>query len=196
MIEHLSKIIMSKNVSRAENQQERLITTGWILGFVDGEGCFSINFVRQSDRKEKDRIRKGYKTGFQIFYEFAVTQGKSSLKSLEKIKDFFGIGNIYLNKRYDNHKEHLYRYTVRKREDLVDIIIPFFKKYELRTSKKKNFEIFAKCLDEISKGNHLTRNGAIRIAQMTEKMNHRKSRSKVIRILRNQTSDPAYTQRR
>ena len=59
---------MSKKASRAENQQERLITTGWIIGFVDGEGCFSINFVRQSDRKEKNRVRKGYKTGFQIFY--------------------------------------------------------------------------------------------------------------------------------
>ena len=76
---------MSKKASRAENQQERLITIGWILGFVDGEGCFSVNFVRQADKKEKNRIRKGYKTGFQIFYEFAVTQGESSLRSLEKM---------------------------------------------------------------------------------------------------------------
>ena len=79
---------MSKKAPRAENQQERLITTGWILGFVDGEGCFSVNFVKQSDKKEKNRIRKGYKTGFQIFYEFAVTQGESSLRSLEKIRNF------------------------------------------------------------------------------------------------------------
>jgi hypothetical protein len=187
---------MSKNVSRAENQQERLITLGWVLGFVDGEGCFSINFVRQSDKKEKDRIRKGYKTGYQIYYEFAVTQGESSLKCLQEIKNFFGVGNIYINKRYDNHKEHLQRYTVRKQDDLVNVIIPFFKKNELRTSKKKNFEIFAKCLEEIKKGNHLTRNGAIKIALMTEKMNHKKSRSDVIRILRNQTSDSARAQRR
>ena len=182
---------MSKKVSHAENQQERLITIGWIVGFTDGEGCFSINFVKQRDKKEKNRIRKGYKTGFQIFYEFAVTQGESSLESLEKIKDFFGIGNLHLNKRYDNHKEHLYRYVVRKKDDLVNVIIPFFKKYELRTSKKKNFEIFAKCMIDVEKGKHLTRNGAIKIALMTEKMNHRKSRSKIIRILRNQTSNSA-----
>ncbi len=180
---------MSKNVSRADNQQERLITTGWIVGFVDGEGCFSINFVRQSDKKEKGRIRKGYKTGYQIFYEFAITQGESSRECLEKIKDFFGVGKIYLNKRYDNHKEHLLRYTVRRLDELINIIVPFFKKYELRTSKKKNFEIFTKCLSEISKGNHLTVNGAVKIAHMMEKMNHKKNRSDVIRILRNQTSD-------
>ena len=187
---------MSKKAPRAENQQERLITIGWILGFVDGEGCFSVNFVKQPDKKEKNRIRKGYKTGFQIFYEFAVTQGESSLKSLEKMRNFFGVGNIYLNKRYDNHKEHLYRYVVRKREDLVNVIVPFFKKYELRTSKKKNFEIFARCLVEIAKGNHLTRIGAIKIARMIEKMNHRKNRSRIIKILRNQTSDSAKTRRR
>ena len=36
----------SDNSSAAENQQERLIKKiGWITGFVDGEGCFSIHFV-------------------------------------------------------------------------------------------------------------------------------------------------------
>ena len=180
---------MSKNVSRAENQQERLVTIGWVVGFVDGEGCFSMGFVKQSDRKEKDRTRKGYKTGYQIFYEFAVTQGESSLESLEKMKNFFGVGKLYINKRYDNHKEHLYRYVVRKKDDSVNVIVPFFKKYELRTSKKKNFEIFSRCLEEVCKGSHLTTKGAIKIALMTEKMNHKKSRSELISILRNQTSD-------
>jgi hypothetical protein len=32
----------SDNSSAAENQQERLIKIGWITGYVDGEGCFSI----------------------------------------------------------------------------------------------------------------------------------------------------------
>jgi hypothetical protein len=35
------------NVTGAENQQERLIEQrGWVIGFVDGEGCFSIGCVR------------------------------------------------------------------------------------------------------------------------------------------------------
>ena len=38
----------SDNPNGADNQQERLIELGWVLGFVDGEGCFSIGFVRQS----------------------------------------------------------------------------------------------------------------------------------------------------
>ncbi|MFZ2604090.1 MAG: LAGLIDADG family homing endonuclease [Candidatus Omnitrophota bacterium] len=180
---------MSKKTSHAENQQERLMMIGWVVGFVDGEGCFSINFVRQPDRKEKNRIRRGYRTGYQISHEFAVTQGKSSLRSLQNLKDFFGIGALYPNKRYDNHKEDLYRYTVRKREDLIRVIIPFFKKNSLQTSKRKKFEIFARCIHDISRNRHLTIEGAIKIARMIQNMNHKKDRSNLIKILRNQTSD-------
>ncbi len=130
---------------------------GWVVGFVDGEGCFSINFIKQPDRKEKARIRKGYKTGFQVAHEFAVTQGESSLNCLKELKDFFGVGGVYINKRYDNHKEHLYRYCVRKRDDLNNVIIPFFRKYSLKTSKKKNFELFVRCIKEMQLGKHLTK---------------------------------------
>jgi hypothetical protein len=49
----------SENPGGAENQQERLIRTGWVIGFVDGEGCFSIGFVRQAGGSG----RVGYRTG-------------------------------------------------------------------------------------------------------------------------------------
>ena len=51
----------SDKSSAADNQQERLIKIGWIVGFVDGEGCFSIHIVRQPERA----TRRGYRTGFQ-----------------------------------------------------------------------------------------------------------------------------------
>jgi hypothetical protein len=38
---------VSDNAGGAENQQERLFTTGWLVGFVDGEGCFSCPIYRQ-----------------------------------------------------------------------------------------------------------------------------------------------------
>ena len=181
----------SENVSHAENQQERLmLLIGWIVGFVDGEGCFSINFIKQIDKKEKSRIRKGYKTGFQVAHEFAITQGISSLESLKMIKDFFGVGGIYINKRYDNHKEHMYRYCVRKREDIINIIIPFFEKYPLKTSKNKNFKFFKMAMKEIAQNNHLTSDGMIKIMKISELMNHKRSKSDYIKILRNQTSNP------
>jgi hypothetical protein len=84
------------NVSGAENQQERLIEQrGWVIGFVDGEGCFSIGFVRQHDRAG----RRGYKTGYQVSHDFVVTQGASSVSCLYELREFFGVGQVYVNRR-------------------------------------------------------------------------------------------------
>jgi hypothetical protein len=101
----------SENPNGADNQQERLIELGWVLGFVDGEGCFSIGFVRQSG----GRGRSGYRTGWQVAHEFAVTQGASSIECLHELVDFFGVGMVIVNRRHDNHKEPLHRYVVRSR---------------------------------------------------------------------------------
>jgi LAGLIDADG endonuclease len=181
----LTESYSSDNSPAADNQQERLIKIGWITGFVDGEGCFSINFIRQPHRHN----RRGYKTGFQVAHEFAVTQGASSVDSLHLLMKFFGVGNVYLNKRYDNHKEQLYRYCVRRREELVKTIIPFFNRYPLRTSKQGNFLKFAECMDLMETGAHLTSRGLIKIVEIAETMNHKKPRTEIIRILRDYTPD-------
>ncbi len=156
----------------ADNQQERLVKIGWILGFVDGEGCFSIGFIKQPDKVN----RRGYKTGYQVAHEFAVTQGEKSVKCLHELCEFFGIGQVVINRRHDNHKENLYRYVVRKRIDLINVIIPFFRKHQLHSSKQQDFEKFAKCVGYIAKDFHLSRKGLIEIAQVTETMNRQKSR--------------------
>lgn len=178
----------SDNSTAAENQQERLIKIGWVTGFVDGEGCFSINFIRQPDRDS----RKGYKTGIQVAHEFAVTQGAKSVQSLRLLVDFFGVGALYINKRYDNHKEHLYRYVVRRRSDFLKRIIPFFEQYPLRTSKQFDFLKFARCLRRIETNDHLTVGGLIEIVEVAETMNHCRPRTELIRILRDYTpnTDP------
>ena len=175
-------------MTRADNQQERLIKIGWVIGFVDGEGCFSVCFVKQPDRKEPSRTRRGYKTGYQIFHDFAVTQGAKSLNSLKELKEFFGVGNIYLNTRYDNHKEHLQRYVVRKREDLLRVVIPFFRRYPMKTSKQTDFEKFAQCVEMVQRSEHLSIEGMVRIARIASTMNRKKPRENLIRILRDHTS--------
>src|SRR6185295_18083894 len=121
----------SDNLDGAENQQERLIELGWVIGFVDGEGCFSIGFVRQPGGAG----RSGYRTGYQVAHEFSVTQGESSLASLRRLEEFFDVGMLVPNRRSDDHREHLYRYVVRRRQDLEERIIPFFKAHPLRTAK-------------------------------------------------------------
>jgi LAGLIDADG endonuclease len=173
------------NVTGAENQQERLINLGWVIGFVDGEGCFSISFVRQPNRVS----RRGYKTGYQVAHRFAVTQGAKSLSCLEQLQVFFGVGRIFRNRRHDNHREDLCNYLVERRTDLIDTIIPFFRRHPLRSSKHDDFEKFATCVELVCNGHHLTPQGLIEIAEITQTMNRRKPREDLIRILRGHTPD-------
>ena len=157
--------IQSENVSSADNQQERQdYYLGWVVGFVDGEGCFSVGIFR-------NRILKN---GWQVFPEFVVTQGEKSLFALEEMQKFFRCGRIFINKRYDKHREPLYRYCVRSTKDIREKIIPFFQKYPLRTAKQKDFIRFSKIIDMMNQKIHLTHAGMQRIAKMVEQMNRKK----------------------
>jgi hypothetical protein len=166
----------SDNVRGAENQQERLATIGWIVGFVDGEGCFSCSIYRCRKMTLKWQVRPS----------FDVVQGESSREALEELVRFFGCGKIYRNRRRDNHREDLLRYNVYRFEDLRLKIVPFFMRYPLRTSKRHNFAKFVRIIELMELRRHLTVPGIIEIAEITQTMNHRKP-SEALRILRDHT---------
>lgn len=152
----------SENQAGADNQQESQI--GWIVGFVDGEGTFSVSINKNPTTS----------SGWQIFPEFVITQGAKSLRVLEDIKKFFGCGKIYVNRRRDNHKEDIYRYCVRSLKHLEEAIVPFFQEHSLRTAKKEDFERFVYILKLMKRREHLTMSGAKKIARIVETMNRRK----------------------
>ena len=58
----------SKKATGADNQQERLKFIGWLVGFTDGEGCFSVSII-----KNKTSI-----LGWQVYPEFVIIQGEKS----------------------------------------------------------------------------------------------------------------------
>ena len=155
----------SENVSSADNQQERLKTVGWIVGFTDGEGCFCISINKN----------KTTKLGWQVMPEFVITQGEKSLQSLKLIKNYFKCGRIFINRRNDNHKEDIHRYCVRSLIDLEERIIPFFEENQLKTYKKHSFEVWKKAVMLMrQKKLHLNINGIVRLAKMSAKINQQK----------------------
>ena len=114
--------------------------------------------------------------------------GARSAGVLHVLREFFGVGRVYINTRHDNHRENMHLYSVHRRSDLLEVVIPFFK-HPLRTSKASDFDKFVRCLELIRADRHLTRNGLIEIAQITETMNRQKPRTELIGILRDHTSD-------
>jgi LAGLIDADG endonuclease len=153
----------SENPSGAVNQQERPGIEQWIVGFVDGEGCFSISVVRNA----------GCRLGWQVQHEFSVTQAATSLPALELLIKEFGCGTIIESTRHDNHRDALLRFSVKRRSHLVDVVVPFFEEHPLRTAKRLDFERFAFVLQLMGVGAHLTEQGLRVIARETELMNRR-----------------------
>ena len=151
----------SDNSSSADNQQERLAF--WIVGFVDGEGTFSVSLNRNSTTT----------TGYQVFPEFVVTQGAKSLLVLQEIQGYFGCGKIYENHRHDNHRESMYRYVVRSFKDLTTIVIPFFQRFPLRTAKQNDFQKFCEVIQLMKERKHINPDGVETIRLIINQMNRR-----------------------
>ena len=154
----------SENPFSADNQQERPGIEQWVVGFTDGEGCFSISVVRNVTCR----------LGWQVQHEFAVTQATSSRSALELLREFFGCGSIIENRRIDDHRESLSRFSVKRRQDLTTTIIPFFEHHPLITAKHADFERFRTVLQMMQHREHLTESGLDSIARITELMNRRK----------------------
>lgn len=172
-------------MTSADNQQERLKTIGWVVGFVDGEGSFIVTIFHHP----KSRM----KYGWQVFPELVVTQRATNLNALEVIQKVLGCGNICRSKEKGEygHKEPLYRYAVRSIKELNEKVIPFFQKHRLKSkSKKEDFQKFIRILRIMRRGEHLKYEGLVKIAQIAQTMN-RKTPSRFLRILRGHTPDSA-----
>jgi len=158
----------SKNTFSADNQQERIETQGWITGFVDGEGSFLVNIFQSPQAKSK----------WQVFPEFNVSQSLKGKDLLDKLERFFACGHIYAHNARNIRQRNwdpLYKYCVRSRSELKEIIIPFFRKYPpIGRSKRNDFERFVKVVEIMDRGEHLSKKGMRKVAKIATKMTHRK----------------------
>ena len=156
MLEYLEDPVVldkSENPTGADNQQERL-SADWVVGFVDGEGCFFVGINRQPSMK----------IGWQVLPEFRVVQHQKDVVILERLREFFGYGQITTN--HGDRKE----LRVRGLRQLLDVVA-FFKMHPLRTVKRSSFDCFAEVIGMMERGDHLTENGLERIRQLSSRMN-------------------------
>ena len=127
----------------------------WIVGFVDGEGCFHVGI----------NAHKEMSTGYQILPEFTVVQHQRDVQVLHALKAYFGCGVVRRN-----HAERM-AYRVRSLSHLTEIIAPFFLKHQLKTRKNVEFRKFRSVLLIMNEGKHLTTDGLEEIRDIQRQMN-------------------------
>ena len=134
----------------------------WIVGFVDGEGCFHVGIARHPDMT----------TGWQVLPELVVVQHQRDVKVLQALKRYFRCGVVRRN-----HGERMC-WRVRRLEHLSGIIIPFFERHPLKTLKRQDFLAFRKVVLMMARGEHLSAEGLERIRRIAERMNRRTGKVK------------------
>ena len=144
---------MSKNPTGADNQQERL-SAEWVVGFVDGEGCFFVGINRQPSMK----------IGWQVLPELRVVQHQKDVAILEQLQKFFGFGQVTTN--HGDRKE----LRIRGLKQLAEVAT-FFRQHPLRTVKRSSFDCFAEVIAMMERGDHLTEKGLERIRVLASRMN-------------------------
>ena len=140
------------------------LSPAYVVGLVDGEGSFTV-YVRNPD------VRK-------IAARRVVVEPKFYLKLIERdkdilyaLKEFFGVGSVYFQKDTRPNHQHCYRYEVFRWEDLQTVIVPFFKKNELKfVSKRHDFEIFCSMMNLLTEGSHRTETGLRKLFKLKQHM--------------------------
>ena len=127
----------------------------WIVGFVDGEGCFHVGISQHEDMT----------LGYQVLPEFTVVQHQRDVQVLLALKTFFGCGVVR-----KNHGDRL-AFRVRNKSHLREKIVPFFEKHKLKSKKRVDFSKFRRVVLLMERGEHLTADGMEKIRAIATTMN-------------------------
>ena len=140
----------------ADNQQERL--DGYIAGYVDGEGSFSVVVNRNPSCR----------AGYQLVSEFHVSQNGERAQVLGLIQHRLG-GWGYIKR--NGLRDSALVLVVRKREDLLSEVIPFFEACPLMSAKQIEFEKFSKIVKAMAIGRHRSPAGFRELLELAVSMN-------------------------
>jgi hypothetical protein len=143
------------------------LETQWVVGFIDGEGCFYVRVFPRTDMT----------LGFQIQPELTVTQHEQDRNVLYGLKEFFKCGTV--------KKNHATRqaYNIKNLHHFLDIIIPFFEKHPLKTKRNQEFETFRTICLMMKEKKHLDPEGikeVIRLAAILRVQTEEQKASKTV----------------
>ena len=138
----------SENPSGADDQQEtasscNVLDPNWIVGFVDGEGCFSVSVHRSSMMH-----RHG---GWQLQPVFHIYQHGDHRDVLEAMISVFGCGRV----RPKVLNSSVWTYAVDGLRNLDTRVVPFFERYPPLV-KRRDFESFSDIVRSMRRKEHLS----------------------------------------
>ena len=128
----------------------------YISGFVDGEGCFSVSFSK----------RPRFAVGWETKPSFSVSQNHDRAQPLFIMQKHFGCGFMR-----DGISDKTLKYEVRRLDDLLEKVLPHFKRFPLLSAKQRDVELLEEVCLLMKKGEHVTSEGIEKILPLAFSMN-------------------------
>ena len=126
----------------------------WVLGFVDGEGCFMVSILKDKNRK----------TGWEVKPSFGISLHVKDLYILENIKNHLGVGRIY---KQGKQSIQLKVNSVKEIAKLME----YFSNYLLITQKQADCELLRRINHLMLNKQHLTEEGLHKIVALKASIN-------------------------
>jgi hypothetical protein len=171
----LKEILEIKNGMNAKRtdftmpkSKEIHITPYWLLGFIEGEGCFSIN------RRNNFRL------------DFSLVQSSTNFELIQKIKIYLenlpseastggsydGAVGISTLKSNNSNQQSVIRIETARTPFITDILIPFLKNLNWRSKKQLDFQDWNNILRLKEHGVHYLSEGVELINLILSQMNN------------------------
>ena len=153
-------MIQVRTISRKDREKEVSmenvpVNVGYYLaGFADGEGSFNVSF----------RPRKDYKAPWKISLCFNISQKDEVILAL--FKRHIGCGTMR------QRRDGVWYYEVNNLNAIRSNVIPFFKKFNFLSAKKKrDFSKFCQLAELLRNNAQFTQGGIARILEIRKDMN-------------------------
>ncbi len=176
-IMNVNPLNVSKEVSRAhitdrrrnfdieapygkERIQNVKLNPHYVVGFIDGEGSFSISIGKH----------KTLKRGFEVRPEFEIELRKDDQEILNRILITIGVGRIY-DCSYERYGWFPHaKYKITSIWDLKEFLFPFLDKYPLQAKKGKSYKIFREIVLMVCNKYHLSDEGFNKIVSLRDEL--------------------------
>ena len=121
----------------ADSSNKYSLNPWFVTGFIDGEGCFNINIVKN----------KNYKTGFSVEVRFSIGLRAEDKPILELIKNNLNVGSVI------KEGSQFFKFRLSSVKDL-EVLINHLDKYPLLTKKYADYILWKKVFNIVKKKEH------------------------------------------
>ncbi len=107
-----------------------------------------------------------HKLGFQVLLNFYISQHSRDAQLLLNLEKYLDCGQYTLRSN-----KNMGSFLVRRLSDIIEKIIPFFEKYNIKGAKALDFKDFCNAAEIMKENRHLTERGLEEIRNLKARMN-------------------------